>query len=86
MPSLQSTLEDGVLVASAVLGSWAGVENDVEVDNELKSDLLKLLGSSFLLCGSLCHALGAKALPQLSVTLLSLHLCIFWIFLWRVFD
>jgi hypothetical protein len=60
-------------LVSSIYDVGASKSNVSELDIDME-DMLKLLGSTVLCCGSLCAVAKARALPHLAVRFYSLHI------------
>lgn len=68
-PMTETLVEFTHMASELSLSIYGDEENDIEVE-----DLLKLLGSTLLCCGSLCSVSKARALPQLVVRTIFLRI------------
>lgn len=71
LPTLESALADAIQLCSDLLAKEQSLKRDVDEDDsdaEFSSDIVKLLGSAFLLCGSLVATIAPHGLPHLGVS------------------
>ena len=72
LPMLMGTLTDSVELTTSIIDfTQVAMQlggSPVIFNEEIASELSKLLGSTFLLCSSLCQSVGPKSLSALSVS------------------